>query len=620
MANIGIDLGTTHSLVAVVLGGKARVLLDDEERPLVPSAVRVDAEGVPKAVGYPALALMGEPGGTTFASFKRFMGRSSREVKGDAQNARYQLVDDADGMVRFRAGSRDISPVELSSLVLRLLHARAEECLFARPGGAVITVPAYFDDAQRQATRDAAKVAGIEVLRLLNEPTAAAIAYGLQTAQDGRRIAVYDLGGGTFDVSILLLDDGVFQVLATAGDTHLGGDDFDRALAHDLVARAGVVVPDDQAWRRLLRSAEGAKRALSAADTCTVVLPFGEPPLEVEVSRAEFERLIAADLERTGRACRQALADAGLRPDEIDEVVLVGGSTRVPRVRAFVGELFGRQPHCELDPDLVVALGAAVQADLLSGAASTSPDLLLLDVLPLSLGLETMGGVTERLLPRSSAIPASVSTTFTTHVADQTAVVLHVVQGERELARDNRTLAQFILRIPPMPAGLPRVRVDFSVDADGILSVSATEEHTGTAASIQVEARCGLAEEEIERMIDEAIDHAEADMDARLLIEARVEGEQILGALERALVEDGAMLAGDEGDLFAQAAAALAAALQGTDRRAIQAAGERVDRLTAPFAQRRIERDLAQAIQGRLAETVADRLGLETEAGVAPTP
>jgi molecular chaperone HscA len=609
MANIGIDLGTTHSLVAVVLSGKARVLLDDDERALLPSAVRVRADGRPEAIGYPALARATEPGGLTFTSFKRFMGRGAAEVAEDARRFRYPLVADAQGMVRFAVGEGQITPVELSSLVLRLLHARAEDCLMGRPGGAVITVPAWFDDGQRQATRDAAKVAGIELLRLLNEPTAAAIAYGLQNAQDGRKVAVYDLGGGTFDVSLLELSDGVFQVLATAGDTHLGGDDFDHALADHLLATAGLPRVEGADWRRVVTAAEATKRALTAAEAATATFEVGGQSFEIGVERATFEQLIAPLVEQTGAAVRRALADAGLRPSDIDEVVLVGGSTRVPAVRAFVAALFGRRPHTELNPDEVVAVGAAIQADLLSGQSQISEDILLLDVLPLSLGLEMMGGVTERLLPRQSSIPAQATATFTTHVDDQTAVDLHVVQGERELAADNRSLARFKLRIPPMPAGVPRVRVDFVVDADGLLKVSAAEEHTGVEAQIEVSASYGLSDEEVEQLLEDAIDHAEDDIDKRLLIEARVEGEQILHALRSALATDAAMAEPGELVAFTEAEAALAAALGGDDRRAIQAAGERVDRLTAPFAQRRIERDLAVAITGRMAAEVDAQLG-----------
>lgn len=608
MANIGIDLGTTHSLVAVVLGGKPRVLLDDSERALLPSAVRVNDDGVPKSVGYPALAEASEPGGTTFTSFKRFMGRGAADVAAEAALYRYDLVDDDEGMVRFRIGPRTITPLELSSFVLRLLHARAEECLFSRPDGAVITVPAYFDDAQRQATRDAARVAGIEVLRLLNEPTAAALAYGLNQAQDGQRVAVYDLGGGTFDISILELSEGFFQVLSTAGDTQLGGDDFDQALAQLLLGQAGVQDADGPTFRTAIQAAEKAKRTLSDADSTVIEVDLAGQRVEASLDRATFETLIAPIVERTRAACVQALSDAELTAADIDEVVLVGGSTRVPFVRSFVGELFERPPHCELDPDQVVALGAAIQADLLTGRSELSDDLLLVDVVPLSLGVEMMGGTTERIIPRTSSIPATASQTFTTHVDDQTHVELHVVQGEREMARHNRSLARLKLGIPAMPAGMPRVKVEFDVDADGILTVSAIEEHTGSAATVDVRPSYGLSDDEVEQMLDDAIDHAEEDIDERLLIDARVEGEQILHSLRKALAVDADLLDSGEEETFGALADELEAALGSTERRKIQNLGEKLDQLTAPFAQRRIERDLARAIHGRMADTVADAL------------
>jgi molecular chaperone HscA len=611
MANIGIDLGTTHSLVAAVLGGKARVFLDDDERALLPSAVRYGEDGVPKAVGYPALEQAGAPDGVTFTSVKRFMGRSPEEVAAEADLFKYDLDPGDDRVVRFRVGERAITPMEVSSFVLRLLHARAEECLFGRPGGAVITVPAYFDDAQRQATRDAARLAGIDVLRLLNEPTAAALAYGLDKAQSGEKVAVYDLGGGTFDISILDLDEGVFQVLSTAGDTRLGGDDFDQALAGLLLQQVGITDPDGPTFRTAIRAAEAAKRALTDAEQTTISVELAGQKVEAGLDRATFEALIAPIVARTGEACRQALKDAGLEPSDIDEVVLVGGSTRVPLVRRFVAELFGRTPHTELDPDQVVALGAAIQADILSGQSELADDMLLVDVVPLSLGIEVMGGLTERLIPRTTAIPANASQTFTTHVDGQTAVDIHVVQGERELVKDNRSLARFRLRgLPAMAAGIPRVRVDFTVDANGILSVSATEEGTGRSASVEVQPTYGLTDDEIEDMLEDAIDHAEEDIDERLLIAARVEGEQILHHIKKALAKDSDLLEGDEGEVLPKLAADLEASLSGTDRQRIRELGNQVDEKSAAFAQRRIERDLALAIGGKGTEEVAEKLGL----------
>ena len=614
MANIGIDLGTTHSLVAVVLSGKARCLLDDDERALLPSAVRYDLEGVPQAVGWPALERAGEADGITFTSVKRFMGRSASDgrVAEEARRFGYDLVEDDERVLRFRVGSRDVTPVEVSSYVLRLLHARAEECLFGRPGGAVITVPAYFDDAQRQATRDAARLANIDVLRLLNEPTAAALAYGLDKAQDGEKVVVYDLGGGTFDVSILELDDGIFQVLSTAGDTALGGDDFDQALARVLLQQAGVTEPDGLTFRRAVRAAEAAKRALTDAEQTTIVLEHDGTRIEAGITRADFERLIAPIVARTGEACAQALRDAGLTPDDIDDVVLVGGSTRVPYVRRYVQEAFGKEPHIELDPDQVVALGAAMQADILTGSSELADDMLLLDIVPLSLGIETMGGVVERLIPRCSTIPASHAQTFTTHVDGQNAVDIHIVQGERELVKDNRSLARFKLTgLPSMPAGVPRVKVQFMVDADGILRVSATEELTGTVASLEVQPSYGLSDEEIEDMLEEAIDNAETDMDERLLIDARVEAEQIVHHIEKAIRDDGELLEGDEAERFGALVGELKAAMAGGDRQRIQDLSKQVDEVTAPFAQRRIERDLELALSGRSTAEVSRTLGID---------
>ena len=611
MANIGIDLGTTHSLVAVVLGGQPRVLLDDDERALVPSAVRFGEDGVPKAVGWPALEAAGQPGGTTFTSVKRFMGRSPDEVAAEARLFRYDLLQTDDRVVRFQVGPHAVTPMEISSFVLRLLHARAEECLFGRPDGVVITVPAYFDDAQRQATRDAARLAGLNVLRLLNEPTAAALAYGLDKAQTGQKVAVYDLGGGTFDISILELQDGVFQVLSTAGDTHLGGDDFDQALAALLLQQVGIADADGPTYRRAIRAAEAAKRALTDAETTTLSANLGGKAVEAGLDRATFERIIAPIVERTGAACRQALSDAGLGPADIEEVVLVGGSTRVPLVRRYVGELFGRAPHTELDPDLVVALGAAVQADILGGKSELADDMLLVDVVPLSLGIETMGGAVERLIPRTTAIPASSTQTFTTHVDGQTAVDIHVLQGERELAKDNRSLARFKLTgLPALTAGIPRIRVEFTVDADGILTVAAEEEFTGESATVEVKPTYGLTDDEIEQMLEDAIDHAEDDIDERLLIAARIEGEQILHHIRKALAKDADLLQGDEGATLAALADQLAEALESTDRQKILAMGQKVDEQSAAFAQRRIERDLALAIGGRNTDDVATALGV----------
>jgi molecular chaperone HscA len=608
MPNIGIDLGTTNSLVAVVMGGKARCLLDDDQSAMLPSAVRYEADGS-VVVGRSARDGAHAAPGRTFTSVKRFMGRAPADCEADAALFRYRMDRDEDRFVRFEVeGRAPVTPVEVSAEVLKVLRQRAIECLFGEPGGAVITVPAYFDDAQRQATKDAARLAGLEVLRLLNEPTAAAIAYGLDKRKSGT-FAVYDLGGGTFDVSILALDDGVFQVLSTAGDTHLGGDDFDRLLLEVLLGGADALAGlDDAALRAAMHAARLAKHTLSATGSATVHVGGRDRTVTVP----EFEGAIAPLLARTGASCRQALADAGLRPEKIDAVVLVGGSTRVPAVRRFVAELFGQVPHFDHDPDEVVALGAALQADILTGSSQLSEDLLLLDVIPLSLGLEVMGGVTEKFIPRCSTLPVSAHQTFTTHVDNQTAVDLHVVQGDREMVSQNRSLARFALAgLPPMPAGVPRVRVEFTVDADGLLKVAAREEHTGIEARIDVKPSYGLTEEEIEAMLEDAIDHAETDVDERLLIEARVEAEGILAALEKALRTDGAMLVGNESEVIGQVADALRAAMPGTDRSRIADLSKKLDEVSAPFAQRRIERDLTRALSGRDAAEVGAELGMK---------
>lgn len=611
MANIGIDLGTTHSLVAVVLDGKARCLLDDDDRALLPSAVRYSSDGTPESVGYPALAAAGAEDGQTYTSVKRFMGRNAEEVHDEARLFHYELVEDDARTVRFRLGEREITPVEVSSYILRMLHARAEECLFGRPGGAVITVPAYFDDAQRQATRDAARIANIEVLRLLNEPTAAAVAYGLESGKDQQKVAVYDLGGGTFDVSILELNDGIFQVLSTAGDTHLGGDDFDQALAGVLLAQAGIEAPDGPTFRAAIQAAITAKCALSEADTATLSATLNGQAIEAVIDRESFENLIRQTVNRTADACKLALSDAGLDAGDIDEVVLVGGSTRIPLVRQVVAEIFGREPHCGLDPDLTVAIGAAIQADILTGNSELADDMLLLDVVPLSLGLEMMGGVVERLIPRCSTIPATSVQHFTTHVDNQVNVDLHVVQGERELVRDCRSLARFQLTgIAPQPAGVPRIKVEFSIDANGILQVAATDTATGTHTALEVTPSYGLSEDEIEQMLEDAIDNAEEDVDERLLIDAKIEAEQIAHHLRKALDTDAALLEGDEGERLNAMLTQLGEAMRGTDRQRISDASHRMDEESAPFAQRRIERDLQLAIQGRSTDEVASSLGI----------
>ena len=541
---------------------------------------------------------------------KRFMGRSPEEVRRDADLFQYPLADD-DRVTRFQIGPKQITPIEMSSIILKALSNQAEECLFAKPTGAVITVPAYFDDAQRQATKDAARLAGLEVLRLLNEPTAAAIAYGLQDGNDGKRVAVYDLGGGTFDISILELNDGVFQVKSTAGDTHLGGDDFDQQLLQ-LFLETTEVQLTGAGFRKAIRSAEAAKRRLTTEESTEMKIDIGKQTIHWPISREQFDSAIRPIVERTGVAIKQALADAKLTSAEIDEVVLVGGSTRVPLVRDYVEELFGSKPHTKLDPDQVVALGAALQADALSGESELDDDFLLLDVLPLSLGLEVMGGITERIIDRCTMIPASASQRFTTHADGQTGMIIHVLQGEREMVADNRSLAKFTLKgLPDLPAGVPRINVVFNIDADGIMTVEAKEEFTGVSASIEVLPSHGLTDDEIEEMLDAAIENAEQDVDQRLLIEATIEAEQVLKALQEALAADKQMATEDEILQMSETSDALRAAIENQERKRISDLTHRLDEVSAPFAQRRIERDLAIALEGRQTDEVATRLGLD---------
>jgi Fe-S protein assembly chaperone HscA len=550
---VGIDLGTTNSLVAYVKDGKPVVIRDKSGDGLVPSIVSVSAEGT-VFVGREAQRRLLTDAGRTVYSVKRFMGKSADDVGGRARllpfrvGARTAAPGEApDGVVRIGLGDREFTPPEISAFILRELKRRAEE-FFASQGEvapdvdrAVITVPAYFNDAQRTATRDAGRIAGLEVLRIINEPTAASLAYGLDKRHTGL-IAVYDLGGGTFDISILRVEDGVFQVLATNGDTHLGGDDIDLLLTERVLAdleHAGPPVESDfsrtaETVQAIRKAVIRAKHDLSEREESeiAVALPDGRS-YEKRLTRTEFETLIRAFVERTLGPCRQALADADLEPRRIDEVVLVGGSTRIPLVGRLVGELFGRAPHSELNPDEVVALGAAVQSDIL---VTGNREMLLLDVTPLSLGIETMGGVTSKIILRNSTIPATGSEMFTTGVDNQTAVDIHVVQGERELVGDNRSLARFTLRgIPPMPAGLPRVQVVFQIDANGILSVTATELRTSVEQTIEVKPSYGLTDEQVEQMLVDSFEHAEADFAARQLIEARNEAETVVAATEKAL-------------------------------------------------------------------------------------
>jgi molecular chaperone HscA len=583
---IGIDLGTTYSLVATVRAGSPLCLPDEQGRTLLPSVVHFDADG-PVRVGWDARAEAESHPLDTLFSVKRFMGRGQEDEDVRRRMGAYRFAESGPGVVRFLAGGRSLTPVEVSAEILRVLRRRAEAALGGPVDGAVITVPAYFDDAQRQATRDAGRLAGLSVLRLLNEPTAALLAYGLENRREGL-FAVYDLGGGTFDVSILKLQEGVFEVKATAGDTALGGDDIDETLAARLL---DGLEADAAALRRALDAARVAKERLTDAERTEV--------MGRTFTRADLERLAAPVVARTTAPCRRALADAGVAPGDLDGIVLVGGQTRMPVVRRHVAEIFGRTPLCDLDPDEVVALGAAVQADLLAGAGPRD-DVLLLDVTPLSLGIETMGGVVEKIIPRNSTIPAGAHQVFTTFADGQTGIDVHVLQGEREIVDQCRSLARFQLKgIPPMAAGLARVEITFLVDADGILTVSAREQTTGVEQQVQVKPSYGLADDEVERMLLDSYEHAEEDLHERAVREQRVEAEQILRALDRALAEDHGLLEDGERDAIDRASAALreAAAAGDTDR--MRACREHLDRAATCFAQRRMDAAIRRAMVGR---------------------
>ncbi|MFT3775547.1 MAG: Fe-S protein assembly chaperone HscA [Minicystis sp.] len=603
---IGIDLGTTNSLVARVRDGKPHVIADCDGERLVPSAVHYDERGG-VVVGRQALRLAQDHPRDTLVSIKRFMGRGADDPEtkrlGTFELAAPSSPDEAKS-VRFRVRGGVVSPVEVSAEILKSLRRLAEDELRS-VGGAVITVPAYFDDGQRQATKDAGRLAGLDVLRLLNEPTAAALAYGLEKQKNGL-FAVYDLGGGTFDITILLLDNGVFQVKSTGGDSALGGDDMDRALAQRLLQEMGAGDDKRELVRLALDTARRVKHALTDADAVDVELPVaGGGEKKVTVTRAEFDALIAPIVERTGVACRRALRDAGLKAGELDGVILVGGSTRVPYVRTYVEKVFGKKPLGDIDPDEVVALGAAIQADILAGEQEREGEVLLLDVLPLSLGIETMGGVAEKILPRNTTIPAGARQVFTTYADNQTGFDLHIVQGERELAADCRSLAKFVLKgIPPMPAGLARLEVTFRVDADGLLSVTAREATTGVEAKVEVKPSYGLTDEEVENMLLAALDHGEEDLEKRRLIEARVEAEQVLTATRKALAADADLLSAEERARIDQALAELEAAILGERLAAITMRTEALDAATHEWAGRRMDRAVARAIAGKKVDDV----------------
>lgn len=584
----GIDLGTTFSLVAAITQeGTPACIPDEMGNASLPSVVHFGKEIL---VGADALELAVSHPETTIASAKRLMGRSYEDVSKD--DVTHALVD-APGMVQIDLGNGERkSPVEVAIEVLKVLKERAEEALGGELEGAVITVPAYFDDAQRQATKDAGKLAGLNVMRLVNEPTAAALAYGLEEGAEGV-YAIYDLGGGTFDISILKLEKGVFQVLSTGGNSALGGDDFDHRLANVFLQGMGEENPAPGLMKEALRAGRRVKEALTAADEAEAVI--GD--YRQTIKRAEFDALIQDLVRATGLPCRRALKDAGVKPDELQGVVLVGGSTRVPAVRAFVEDLFKREPHSDLDPDQVVALGAAHQADLLAGGGR--PDLLLLDVNPLSLGLETMGELVEKIVPRNSPIPTARAQEFTTFKDGQTAMAIHVVQGERETVDQCRSLARFELRgIPPMTAGAARIRVTFRVDADGLLTVSAREETTGVQQEVEVKPAYGLDDDSIERMLRDALVHSEHDVAQRLLREARVDAERVLGATSAAMKQDGDLLSDKEKREMKKVMLAVWETTRGENHDLINQAIKVLDDKTKFFAQRRMDRGIAEAMTG----------------------
>lgn len=593
---VGIDLGTTNSLVATVRDGVADVLPDAQGRRLLPSIVRFAPDGI--EVGYAAQASQITDPQNTIVSVKRMMGRALPDLA-DARRFPYRFVD-VPGVVQIatRAGVR--TSVEISSEILRALRERAEKSLGGPLDGAVVTVPAYFDDAQRQATKDAARLAGLNVLRLLNEPTAAAIAYGLDNASEGT-YAVYDLGGGTFDLSILKLSRGVFEVLATAGDTALGGDDFDHRIYCWALeaASAGPVSPGDA--RMLMAKAREVKEALTTQDEVRFVAPLQSgDTIDATISALEFEAITQTLVAKTLSPVRKALRDASLTPADIKGVVMVGGATRMPQIQRAVADFFGQVPLNNLNPDEVVALGAAIQANVLAGNRAHDDDWLLLDVIPLSLGLETMGGLTEKIVPRNATIPIARAQEFTTFKDGQTAMALHVVQGERERVADCRSLARFELRgIPPMVAGAARIKVTFQVDADGLLSVAAREQTTGIEASIVVKPSYGLSDAEIARMLQESFANAAPDMVARALAEARVEAERIVDATEGALRSDGDLLDAVERIPIEQALAKVRRLSAQDDHHALTAAVAALNAATGEFAARRMNRGVERALTGR---------------------